>query len=842
MPYRRPLIAWCIAGVFAGCIHLHAGWLQRTVGADAASTSAVHPAALSQAPPAASTPPRITSLDRTLIDKYCVTCHNKRLKTAGLALDAVDVTDAAANAEIWENVVRKLRTGAMPPARMPQPDVHMRDAFASQLEVVLDDAARSRPNPGRMPVHRLNRSEYANAIRDLLALEIDSRSLLSADDADHGFDNMAGVLSISPVLLEEYVAAARRISRLAVGDPTIGPALEAKTYALPTMLFQEGRMGDDLPFGSRGGLAVHHYFPLDGEYMLSVRLQRTNYGYIRGLAERHDLEVRLEGERITSFSVGGEDKGRPAPVSYSGNYLPGDPAWEEYMISGADAALNVRFLAKAGRHPLTVSFAKKASLELEGVLQPPLTGFGYQINESRTSPEGFSGPAVESVTINGPYNASGPGETASRRRIFVCYPRKAAEERSCATSILTALARRAFRRPVTREDIQALLEFYDKARHTGDFEAGVRTALQRLLADPEFLFRIEGDPASLASGTPYRVSDVALASRLSFFLWSSIPDDELLTLAANGQLRNSATLEQQVGRMLADKRSQALVENFVGQWLSLRQLRNVAPDPDLFPEFDENLREALRRETEMFVESQIREDRGVLNLLTADYTFLNDRLARHYGIPNVYGSHFRRVPLRGMRGGLVGHASILTVTSYPNRTSPVLRGHWLLENLIGAPPPPPPPDVPALEDNRADQRPRSMRERMELHRKNPVCATCHVRMDPLGFALEGFDVIGRTRAADESGAPVDAAGTLPDGTHVEGLPGLRTLLLKHPEEFIGTVTEKLLTYALGRSIQYYDRPAVRQILRETASEDHRWSALIIAVVKSIPFQMKRSES
>ncbi len=785
---------------------------------------------------------------RALLDQYCVTCHNQRQRTAGLMLDTLDVDNISDAAEVWEKVVRKLRTGAMPPAGVPRPDKPAADAFVMALETALDRASAVTPNPGRPSIHRLNRTEYANAIRDLLGVEIDVRAFLSPDDSDHGFDNIADVLSVSPVRLDEYMSAARRVSRLAVGDPATGPALEAKTYELPPLLFQDDQMSEDFSFGTRGGLAVRHYFPLDGEYLLTIRLRRTVYGYLRGVAEAHELEVRVDGKRIKTFTVGAHDKGKPSPVSFSGNYLPGDPAWEEYMLSG-DAGLEVRFPAKAGTRKVVVAFVKKPSVEAEGVLRPPLTDFGYQINESRSSPSSIAAPAVENISISGPYNAGTRGNTPSRRRIFVCHPGgsgttksgQARDEVSCAREILSAIARRAYRRPVTERDVETLLGFFGRERQAGDFDAAIQFALERILADPEFWFRIERDPTNVAPGTPYRLNDIALASRLSFFLWSSIPDDELLAVAVRGDLKAPPVLERQVRRMLADARSNALVDSFATQWLSLRQLESVAPDREAYPEFDDNLREALRRETELFVQSQLREDRSVVDLLTANYTFVNERLARHYGIPDVHGSQFRRVALgKTRRGGLLGHGSILTVTSYPTRTSPVLRGHWLMENILGTPPPPPPPDVPALTEN-SEGKPQSMRERMEQHRRNPVCATCHVRMDPLGFALEHFDAIGKLRI-DDAGAPIDASGAFPDGTRFEGLEGLQKLLLNQREEFVSTVTEKLLTYALGRSVAYFDRPAIRKIVRDAATDDYRWSSIILGIVRSTPFRMKRSAS
>jgi cytochrome c5 len=769
---------------------------------------------------------------RVLLDRYCVTCHNQRLRTANLTLDTADLNDIGGNAQLWEKVLGKLRTGAMPPPGMPRPDPAAVDAFASSLETALDLAAATHPNPGRVPVHRLNQTEYTNAVRDLLGLNIDAGSLVIADDADEqGFDNIAGVLSLSPALLERYLSAARTISRMALGDATLVPAFA--TYEAPKGLIQEERTSEDLPFGARGGIAIHHYFPLDAEYVVKIRLRRQLYDYIVGLGRPHQLDVRLDGHLIKTFTVGGQNKGKPAPASFVGQIF-GDPEWEQYMHS-ADAGLEVRFPAKAGPGVVAVSF-RRDSAEPEGVPQP-YGGRAVSINEW------YDGdPSVDSVAIGGPYHAQGPGDTPSRRRILSCVPGNSAEERPCAQKILSTLARRAYRRAVTNEDLEALLDFYDSGRRQGGFEAGIQSALERILASPDFLFRLETSPAKLPPGAVYRLSDVQLASRLSFFLWSSIPDDELLELATRGKLNEPATLEQQVTRMLADPRANALADHFVSRWLNLFKLRGASPDPDIFPDFDENLRQAFQQETVLFVESQLREDRSIVDLLRANYTFVNERLARHYGIPNIYGERFRRADFPdGRRGGLLGQGSILTLTSYGNRTSPVLRGKWLLEMILGTPPPPPPPDVPPLKEKNEIAHPLSVRERLEQHRQNPACASCHVKMDPLGFALENFDAIGKWRNA-EDGAPIDASAALPDGTKFEGVAGLRKLLLSRSGQFAGTFTEKLLTYALGRELESYDLPSVRKITREAAAGDYRWSAIILGVVKSVPFQMSITRS
>ena len=771
-----------------------------------------------------------------VLNRYCVGCHNERLRTAGLALDTMDPARVGDHPDGWEKVVRKLRTGAMPPAGRRRPDAATYETVASALENALDQAAAAAPNPGRTTVHRLNRREYENAVRDLLALDIDASALLPADNADLGFDNMADILSVSPALLDRYIFAARRISRLAVGDPTTEPTTE--TYVVPSMRFQDLRMSEDLPFGSRGGIAIRHNFPLDGEYDVRIRLQRQLYDYVRGLQNRQQLEVRLDGERVALFHIGGAP-GTPPPRTFAGAVL-GDRAWEEYALH-ADDNLTVRVSARAGPRVLGVSFIQGRS-ERDGVLQPRATGKVLAIAERWSSTSEAPEAAVDQVSIAGPFDATGPGETPSRERLFACRPAPGSDDEACAREILGGVARRAFRRPVTETDLTTLLGFFAAGREAGGFEAGIQRALESILVDPEFLFRVERDPVDTRPGTVYPVSDLELASRLSFFLWSSIPDDELLAVAARGELRDTDVLRRQVRRMLADSRSQALVDGFV-QWLALRTLSSVVPTPELFPEWDDNLREAFARETELFVASQIREDRSVLDLVRADYTFANERLAQHYGIPNVYGSRLRRVTFPdGVRGGLLGHGSILTVTSYPTRTSPVLRGHWLLSHMLGAPPPPPPPDVPALPDRGEGGRPASVRERLEQHRENPVCANCHAPMDPLGFALEHFDAIGKWRATGEGGDPIDASGVFPDGTGFEGLAGLKAMLLERREQFVWTVTEKLATYALGRGLEYYDMPVLREIIRGAAADDYQWSSLVLGIVESTQFQMRRSES
>ncbi|MEE8130455.1 MAG: DUF1592 domain-containing protein [Vicinamibacterales bacterium] len=787
-----------------------------------------------QAAPAESS----ASPHRALLDRYCVTCHNERLKTAGLTLDTMELARVGTGADVWEKVIRKLRAGSMPPPGRPRPDSSGSTAFVSYLETELERTATANPDPGRTETfHRLNRAEYQNAVRDLLDVDADVSALLPADDADeHGFDNMADVLSVSPALLERYMSTARKISRLAVGIAPAVPTVE--TYRIPLLLYQDDRLSEDLSFGSRGGIAIRHRFPVDGEYSLKIRLQRTYTDYIRGLGTPQHLDVRVDGTLIQRFTVGGEapSHAKAAPASFAGNPpLFGHPDWEVYVLE-ADNGLEVTFPAKAGQRVVGISFERKL-WEPEGVLQPRQTGFPLAINERWDG-----NAAVASVEIGGPHSVDGPGDTASRRKIFVCHPDRGASEARCAREILSRLARRAYRRPVTDGDVETLLGFYENRRSTDGFEAGIQLALQRILADPEFVFRVERDPEGIAPDTNYHVSDLALASRLSFFLWSSIPDDALLDIAVRGELTDPAVLEQQVRRMLADPRSTALVDNFVGQWLLLRNVPNMTPDPIAFPTFDENLREAFRRESELFVESIMRDDRSVVELLSADYTFVNERLAEHYGIPGIYGNRFRRVTLDdGQRGGLLGHGSLLTVTSYPNRTSPVLRGKWVLENLLGTPPPAPPADVPPLPDRGEGGKPATVRALMEQHRENPVCAGCHAPMDPLGFALENFDAIGGWRTTDAR-SPIDASGTLPTGAEFEGPSGLRTLLVNNPQQFVGTVTQKLLAYALGRGVEYYDYPTVRTIAREAAATDYTWSSIVLGIVESTPFQMRRSGS
>jgi hypothetical protein len=763
-----------------------------------------------------------------VLKAYCVTCHNAKLKTAGLEIDGLDITHVGVRPDVWEKIATKLRTGEMPPPGRPRPDAATSRAAAAALEHELDSAAAADPHPGRVPVHRLNRSEYGNAIRDLLSVEIDARALLTSDDADQeGFDNVASVLSVSPALLENYLSAARTVSRLAVADLARHPVVDS--FKISKALVQDERLGDALPFGSQGGALVRYYFPLDAEYVIKVLLRRQEYDYIVGMGEPHELDIRVDGVRVQRFRVGGEGKGMTAPENFAGN-TQGAPEWEEYMHN-ADAHLEVRVPVKAGLHEVGASFVRRL-WEPEGIQQPPQTGFG------RTTNEYYHGnPAVEVLSIAGPYNATAPGDSTARQRVFICRPTKATDETPCARKILTTLASRAYRRPATDADVQTLLDFFAAGRAEGNFDAGIQRAIERILAAPSFLFRIEREPPGLTAGSVYRLGDLDAASRLSFFLWSSIPDDELRDAAVRGALADPAQLDRQVQRMLRDPRSNALVDNFVSRWLELSKLTGAVPDTELYPEFDENLRDSMEQETKLFVGSQLRENRPVIELVTANYSFLNARLAKHYGVADVYGSHFRKVTFDGdVRGGLLGQASLLTVTSYPNRTSVTMRGRWLLANMLGAPPPPPPADVPALKEAGVDGQPRSLRDRMEAHRANPACASCHRRMDPLGFSLENFDALGKWRTTSD-GAPIDASASLPDGTAFTGAAGLRRMLASHEEEFVRTLSAKLLAYAVGRGLDARDMPAVRGIAREASAAGNTWSSIVAGIVRSAPFRM-----
>jgi hypothetical protein len=779
-------------------------------------TVEAQPSRVSEQPPGAA--------HRALVTRYCVSCHNDRLKSGGLALHEVITQDVDQHPEVWEKVVRKLRVRQMPPVGMPRPDEPSYEAEIAGLEASLDVAAATSPNPGRTAtLRRLTRTEYQNAIRDLLALDVDAASLLPPDESSYGFDNVT-VGDLSPTLLDRYVSAAEQISRVAVGRPSVSPGGE--TIRIQPDLTQEGHI-EGLPIGTRGGALVPYTFPMDGEYEIQVRLTRDRDEHVEGLNESHDLEVLLDRERVRLFTV------KP-PQGSAGASADSPPSH-----ATVDQHLKIRIPVKAGPHSLGVAFLKNPTALLETPRQP------YQAHFNSYRHPRIQ-PAVYSIAIIGPYAAVGPGDTPSRRRIFggksatPTLNRASPGEDGPARQILAALMRRAYRRPVTDADMDAPFRLYQTARAEDGFDAGLELALSAVLVSPSFLFRIEQDPVGVAPNQAYRISDLELATRLSFFLWSSIPDEELLTAAVAGKLHEPAMLERQVRRMLADPRSRALVTNFASQWLHLRNLASITPDMRLFPDFDDNLRQAFRQETELFVESVLHEDRSALDLLKANYTFVNERLAKHYGIPHVYGSRFRRVALDADsgRGGLLRQAGILMVTSYATRTSPVLRGKWILDNLLGVPPPPPLPDVPTLKDNTVDGN-LTVRKRLAEHRTDARCASCHNLMDPAGLSLEKFDAIGRRRTVEE-GTPIDASGALPDGSQFADVQGLEQALLKHPEVFVGTLAEKLLTYASGRGVEYYDAPAIRAIVRDARRQDFRLSSIVLGIVKSTPFQMRMS--
>jgi len=742
------------------------------------------------------------------ITKYCTSCHNDRTRTAGLALDPAGVARPGDQAETWEKVLRQLRAGTMPPPGAVRPPPAFYTRATAHLARELEVSAAARPNPGSLPLaHRLTRTEYGNVIRDLLALpdlpkELDYATLLPADNASSGFDNLADTLFVSPATMERYLAAARKISRAAVGDPDMGVLVN--THLTPVRQPQDGR-NEELPFGTRGGLSIDGYFPLDGDYEFKIQTAGVS-------AEVHQLEISIDGERKAVTDV---------------TRRPGVPA-AAGVAAGDEAPPNqsgFRFAVPAGPRSVGVAFVQRSEALSEAALRPPGRNRGAL-------------PSVVSVTITGPFNATGPGDTPSRRQLFVCRPASANQESACADRILTTLLRRAYRRDVTADDLRLVRRFYEAGRAERDFDLGIQRALERVLVSPQFLFRIEQEAAGVAPGAVYRVSEFELASRLSFFLWSSIPDDELLDAAAAGTLRQPEVLRRQVDRMLADPRSRSLVTNFAAQWLFLRDVETKEPDVYLFRDFDEGVRAAFARETELFLDSILRQKRSVLDLLTADYTFLNEPLARHYGIPHITGSHFRRVtlPAGSPRRGLLGHGSILSVTSYSTRTSPVLRGKYVLENLLASPPPPPPPDVPSLDTERSGQ-PLSMKEAMQLHRASPACAGCHAKMDPIGFALENFDAIGRWRG-EENGRPLDVSSALPDGTPVDGVEGVRRLVLSDSALFVEAMTGKLLMYALRRNIQHYDQPSIRAIARESARQNYTFDSLVLGVVRGVPFQSR----
>jgi Protein of unknown function (DUF1592)/Protein of unknown function (DUF1588)/Protein of unknown function (DUF1587)/Protein of unknown function (DUF1585)/Protein of unknown function (DUF1595) len=753
--------------------------------------------------------------------QYCVSCHNDKRNTGGLSLERVDVADVAKHSEALEKAARKLLVGAMPPAGAPRPDDITLERLRTGLELSLDRAAAVRRTPGRAILRRLNRTEYANAIRDLLALEVDVSALLPVDNSSHGFDNIADVLGVTPVLMERYLVAARRISALAVGHaPEI--IRTADTYRVRPDLSQDQPM-EGLPLGTRGGILAKHIFPLDAEYTFKIDLRQATLNNVVGLEYPHTVVLTIDGAEVHRATIGGKDD---LVLSYANSQASAETL---------EARLATRVKVRAGMHAVGASFIAKSASMRPGLLKPFL--------RTTWDPVDYTGiPHIEALVVTGPFDATGPGDTPSRRIIFSCRP-SGDDGSGCARQILSRLARHAYRRPITAEDVRTLDTFYQQGlKEWGSFESGVAMGLRRILASPDFVLRVERDSARDRRGASRRVSDLELASRLSFFLWSSLPDETLLQAAAEGRLRDPAMLERQISRMLADARARALIDNFAGQWLYLRNLRNINPEPETFPDFDHNLRSAMLRETELFFETVVRENRSVLDLMTARDTFLNERLARHYGIAGVSGSFFRRVTLsQDERRGLLGKGAILMVTSYATRTSPVVRGKWVLENLLGTPPPPPPPDVPALDTASSGEAPQSLRERLEAHRRAPGCAGCHRMMDPIGFALEPFDAVGRLRRTD-MGAAIDATGRLMDGSAVDGPASLRDALMKRPESFVRTITEKMMAYALGRGLDADDQPYVRSVVRNSSRGGHRFSAIVLGIVTSVPFQFKANES
>ncbi len=789
------------------------------VGAGLVIVLAAAPCVFAQQPPAAS------PVDHhAVINKYCVTCHNDRTKTGGLSLQSMDYTDLAAGAAVWEKSVKKLRVGMMPPQGAAQPDPGTRAELVTWITTTLDAAAASKPNPGRPVLHRLNRAEYANAVRDLLALDVDPSTLLPPDDSAYGFDNVGDVLGMSPVLLERFIEASNKVSALAVGDPDIGVA--AQTFRIRQDASQDTHL-EGLPIGTVGGILAKVTLPLDGEYQLAVKMFRTNLGVMRGLEYEHEVEYTVDGVRVHTFRMGGE-------ADFKANLVNMTKAGDVIDERG-----RITLKLTAGPHVITAAFIGRSEAPNPTRLQPFI--------RSSTDTRDTSGhPHFDTFTITGPYKPTGSGDTPSRRRVFSCRPSASrASEDACAKTIIARLARLAYRGDVTSVDTQRLVGFYQAGRRDGNFERGIQKALQRILASPKFCFHIEQDPQGLAPGSIYRINDRELASRLSFFLWSSIPDTQLLDLADQNTLHTPAVLEQQVHRMLADPKAEALTTDFAEQWLYLRNLRNMQPNSEEFPDFDDNLRQAFQREAELFFESIVKEDRNVLDLMTANYTFLNERLAEHYGVPNVYGSQFRRVTLTDQaRFGLLGKGAVLMVTSHVDRTSPVVRGKWVLDNLLSAPVPPMPNNVPPLkEDPNRGGRILTMRERMEEHRANPGCAACHRIMDPIGLSMENFDAVGawRTRDGDsvtKQGSPIDSHGQLLDGTPIDGVVTLRKALLRQPDMFVQTVVEKLMIYALGRGLQAYDMPSVRAIVRETAESNYRFSSIVMGVIASTPFQKR----
>jgi hypothetical protein len=778
-----------------------------------------------------------TAVDmQQLTDSYCLACHNDTLATADFSLQSIDFANPGNHAEALEKVVKKIRAQMMPPAGMPRPPFETYQIMANWLESELDLAWAANPNPGRVtPIHRMNRYEYNNTINDLLGLDVDVMELLPGDPtADGSFDNIASALPFSTAHMERYMSVARQVTRLATGLP---PPPSVSIYDIPLYMSQDWRQNEDMPFGTRGGIAVSHHFPADGEYQIKVNLQTNYQDYVKGLGWAQQLEVRLDGRLLQRFEIGGDAPGTPAPLSFTGTGEPGSIDWEQYMITEEGAGLELRVPVQAGPRLVTVSYVRQ-QLEDEDIPQPAQGG---RLNTN--SEVYMSNQKVHSVEIGGPYGVatvvSAASDSPSGQLIFSCQPQQQAQESACATEILSTLARQAYRRPVSDDDRELLLSFFNRGREQGgSFEAGIQFALEFMLSDPDFLIRNYSAPATLATGEVFELSDLELASRLSFFLWSSAPDETLLDLAEQGQLSDPRVLEQQVRRMLTDSRGVAtLVEDFAAQWLNLRRLDEVQVNTVLFPQYDMSLIEAFGRETELFIAQTINNDASVLELLDANYSFLNERLARHYGVEGIYGSRFRMTefPDSSQRGGLLAHGALLTVTSYPGRTSPVLRGKWLLDNLLGTPSPPPPPNVPVLPEAEAGQVPTSIRERLARHRQDPVCATCHTIIDPLGFALENYDVIGAWREFDEIGNPVDTDGSYPGGVQFSGFADLRHWMTGRPDQFTHTLVEKLMTYALGRRLEFYDQPTIRDIVRQGAADNYSWSSLVLGIVESLAF-------
>jgi hypothetical protein len=866
---------------FLACSALFASSVVDTASQTPARSAPAAPSAAAAPAQPAPMPahPETAAPSKTFLDTYCITCHNQRLKTGGLALDAFDITNVGEHAAEWEKVVVKLRAGLMPPSGVRRPAQTVIDEFTSSLETALDRVAMASPNPGRTePLHRLNRAEYQNAVRDLLGFEVDASNWLPTDEISYGFDNIAGVLKLSPLLAERYLNAAQKISRLALGTPA--PA-NGDLYRVPDQLDQDVRL-EGMPVGTRGGTRVDYLAPRDGEYDIKVRVGRGIDSDIPHFIGEQNLEISVDGERVHVFTLPatpGEDlnierqvarapgtgpERRPRAVDANGDPIPDEVALARRKL---DDDWVIRVPITAGVHEIRATFLMKTNAVSEGFRRPFLKPYiGRGPTDNRETREGA---ALREMEIMGPINPGGASSSPTHQRVFVCKPSKAADEMPCAKTILSKLARRAYRRPVTDADMKVLLDFYSEGRATGTFEAGIELALQRILVSPSFLFRAEFDPlpsrasageaparvrsvdaagqapATEAKSSIYRISDMSLASRLSFFLWSSIPDEELLDLAEKNRLRDPAVLTQQVKRMLADPRSAAFTTNFAGQWLSLRRLKDIVPDPFLYPDYGDTLALAFQKEAELFFDSIVREDRPLMDLLDADYTFVNERLALHYGIPNVKGINFQRVtlPADSPRRGLLGKGAVLTVTSLPNRTSPVVRGKWVLQTILGAPPPEPPPDVPSLQENGEKvTKVKTLRARLEQHRAGAICASCHKLMDPIGFALESFDAVGRYRLFDENYEPIDNSGDYADGSKIDGLPGLRKVLMARSTQVNANVTKTLMTYALGRGVEYYDAPAVRAILRDAAAQNYRMSSIVLGIVKSAPFQMRRSDS